>query len=122
MKLALGALLPQHRLLLGEVVLLVLRVVADGADAQQPRPDELKVGDDVLHDGAVGGPRLAVLVVGVLVPVIQGPAAGPEAALVVPAPVVRVLPPGEVQEAGKCHEMATRVGKEDLEFLVGIRA
>lgn len=122
MKLALGTLLPQHRLLLGEVVLLVLRVVADGADTQQPRPDELKVGDYVLHDGSVGGPRLAVLVVGVLVPVVQGPTAGPETALVVPAPVVRVLPPGEVQEAGQRHEVATRVGEEDFEFLVGIWA
>lgn len=122
MKLALGTLLPQHRLLLGKVILLVLRVVAYGANPQQPRPDELKVGDDVLHDGSVGGPRLAVLVVGVLVPVVQGPAAGPETALVVPAPVVRVLPPGEVQEAGQRHEMTTRVGKEDFEFLVGIWA
>lgn len=122
MKLALRTLLPQHRLLLGKIVLLVLRVVADGANTHQPRPDELKVGDDVLHDGAVGRPRLAVLVVGVLVPVVQGPAAGPETTLVVPAPVIRMLPPSEVQETGQRHEMTTRVGKEDFEFFVCIWA
>lgn len=121
-KLALRTLLPQHRLLLGEIVLLVLGVAAHGANTHQPRPDELKVGDYVLHDGAVGRPRLAVLVVGVLVPVVQGPAAGPETALIVPVPVIRMLPPGEMQEAGQRHEMTTRVSEEDFEFLVCIWA
>lgn len=119
---AFGALLMQNSLLLRKVVFLILRMVADRADSQEPSSDELKVCNDILHDCAVGSPRLAVLVVRVLVPVVQGSSARPEAALVVPAPVVRVLPPGEVQEPGQRHEVAACVGEEDFELFVSVWA
>ena len=122
MKPTLGTLLTQDGLLAGELVLLVLRRAAHGAHAQQSRPNELKVSNQIFHDGTVGRPGLSVYMIDIFVPVVQRAAARPEAALVVPGAVVRVLPPDQVQEAGELHQMPPRVGEEDLEFLVGVRA
>lgn len=121
MKPTLRTRLPQRLLLHRQLILLILRLVTDGTDAQQPRADELEVRDDVFHDGSrVRSPRLAVLVVGVLVPVVEGASAGPEAALVVPGAIVGVLPPGQVEEAGEGHEVAAGVGEEELELGIGV--
>lgn len=63
-----------------------------------------------------------MLVICILVPIIEGATAGPEAAFVVPAPIVRMLPPCQMQEPRKGHEMTTSVGKQDFELLVSIGA
>lgn len=60
--------------------------------------------------------------VGVFVPVVESAAACPEAAFVVPAPIVRMFPPGEMQKAWERHEVATCVCEDNFELLIGVGA
>ena len=52
----------------------------------------------------------------------QSYSAPPHGAFVVPGLIVWMFPPRQVQEAGKLHQMASRVGEQDFELLVCIRA
>lgn len=63
-----------------------------------------------------------MLVVCVLVPVVQCASTGPHGTFVVPGLVIWMFPPRQVQEAGKLHEMASRVGEQDFKLLVCVWA
>jgi len=119
MEAALGAWLRKPRLLLVQIVGLVLRVSATRADSDEPRALQLEIHDYVLHDRAgADSPLLSVLVVGIHVPIFERFEAGPETNLIVPRRVVRVRPPGEMQETGQGLEVMSHAREDELELLV----
>ena len=121
-KAALRAWLCEPRLLLVQIVRLILCVPAAGAHSDEPCALEFEVYDYVFYDRtSADGPLFGVFVVGVHVPIFERFEAGPEADLIVPCRVVRVRPPGEMQETGQRLQVMPYTRKDQLELLVVAR-
>src|ERR1700731_4820887 len=63
-----------------------------------------------------------MLVIGVHVPVLERLLAGPEADLVVPAGILSMDPPCEMQETGQTLQMLAHIGEDVFEFFVAAAA
>jgi hypothetical protein len=103
--------LTQDCLLLGQIVLLVLRLIANRADSDEPGADEFKVGDDILHDCTIRGPCLAVFMISILMPIVESPSAGPKATFIIPTSIIGMLPPCQMQESRECHQVTAGIGE-----------
>jgi hypothetical protein len=110
--------LGEGSLLLRDVERRIGDLGASRAHANEPRILVFEVDDDVFHDRAsADSPLLCVLVVRVHMPVFQGFEAGPETDFVVPARIVGMHPPCQMQKAGKFLQVVAHVGGHHLKFL-----
>ena len=122
-KAALRAWLCEPRLLLVQIVRLILCMPTARTYSDKPRALEFKVYDYIFYNRAsANGPLFGVLVVGVHVPIFERFEAGPEADLIVPCRVVRVRPPGEMQETGQRLEVMSHTSEDQLELFVVARS
>ena len=112
----------QRLLLLMQLVRYVLDEGTTRTDADQASILQLEIGDDVFHNGAASyGPGFGLLVVVVHVPGNQGFEAGPQADLVVPARVLWMDPPRQVQKPRQRLQLRADFRKEQLELRVAVR-
>jgi hypothetical protein len=86
------------------------------AHSDEPRALEFEVYDYVFYDRAsADGPLFGVFVICIHVPIFEGFEAGPEADFIVPRRIVRVCPPGEMQETGQRLQMMPYTREDQLE-------
>ena len=111
------------RLLLVQIVRLILCMPTARTHTNQPRALEFEIHDYVFYNRTgPDGPLFGVFVVGIHVPIFERFEAGPEADLIVPCRVVRVRPPGEMQETGQRLQVMPHPREDQLELLVVARS